>query len=174
MLYDCKPNIQSQKRCTMDSLKETDKPAPNPSKHPRIEVDEELMRQMIADRPLWIRKSSARFPNRKRKIWTLLRKTHRKRYPEHRHRLLRKQTSTSKRLLERSRPNSGVKRSRFRISNACSSLRWIAVIALRSMSVPKPSAKCRQSSTCWETIRQGLRHWPTICCGSSWTFTATS
>ena len=32
----------------MDSFKETDKPAPNPSKHPRIEVDEELMRQMIA------------------------------------------------------------------------------------------------------------------------------
>ena len=32
----------------MDSLKETDKPAPNPSKHPRIEVDEELMRLMIA------------------------------------------------------------------------------------------------------------------------------
>ncbi|MEI3582974.1 MAG: DUF3408 domain-containing protein [Alistipes shahii] len=54
----------------MDSLKETDKPAPNPSKHPRIEVDEELMRQMIADRPLWIRKSSAGFPNRKRKIRT--------------------------------------------------------------------------------------------------------
>ena len=101
MLYDCKPNIQSQKRCTMDSLKETDKPAPNPSKHPRIEVDEELMRQMIAD----------------------LRKTHRKRYPEHRHRLLRKQTSTSKRLLERSRPDSGVKRSRCRISNARSSRR---------------------------------------------------
>ena len=48
MLYDCKPNIQSQKRCTMDSLKETDKPAPNPPKHPRIEVGEELMRQMIA------------------------------------------------------------------------------------------------------------------------------
>ena len=32
----------------MDSLKETDKPAPNPSKHPRIEVDEELMRRMIS------------------------------------------------------------------------------------------------------------------------------
>ena len=48
MLYDCKTNNQSQKRCTMDSLKETDKPAPNPSKHLRIEVDEELMRQMIA------------------------------------------------------------------------------------------------------------------------------
>ena len=74
----------------MDSLKETDKPAPNPSKHPRIEVDEELMRQMIAGH-LWTRKSSAGFPSRKRKIRTLLRKTHRKRYPEHRHRLLRKQ-----------------------------------------------------------------------------------
>ena len=32
----------------MASLKEENKPAPNPSKHPRIEVDEELMRQMIA------------------------------------------------------------------------------------------------------------------------------
>ena len=31
----------------MDSLKETDKPAPNPSKHPRIEVDEEMVRRMI-------------------------------------------------------------------------------------------------------------------------------
>ena len=34
----------------MDSLKGTDKPAPNPPKHPRIEVGEELMRQMIAGR----------------------------------------------------------------------------------------------------------------------------
>jgi len=32
----------------MDSLKETDKPATNLPKHPCIEVDEELMRQMIA------------------------------------------------------------------------------------------------------------------------------
>ena len=32
----------------MDSLKETDNPATKPSKRPRIEVDEELMRQMIA------------------------------------------------------------------------------------------------------------------------------
>ena len=57
MLYDCKPNIQSQKRCTMDSLKEKDNPAPNPAKRPRIEVGEELMRQMIARGFLWIRKS---------------------------------------------------------------------------------------------------------------------
>ena len=148
MLYDCKPNIQSQKRCTMDSLKEKDNPAPNPAKRPRIEVDEELMRQMIADRPLWIRKSSAGFPNRKRKIRTLPRETHRKRYPEHRHRLLRKQTSTSKRLLERSRPDSGVKRSRCRISNARSSRRWIAVTARQSMSAPEPSTKYRKYSTC--------------------------
>ena len=34
----------------MDSLKEKDNPAPNPPKHPRIEVGEELMRQMIAGR----------------------------------------------------------------------------------------------------------------------------
>ena len=32
----------------MDSLKETDNLATKPSKRPRIEVDEELMRQMIA------------------------------------------------------------------------------------------------------------------------------
>ena len=32
----------------MASLKEENEPAPNSSKHPRIEVDEELMRQMIA------------------------------------------------------------------------------------------------------------------------------
>ena len=34
---------QSQKRCTMDSLKETDKPAPNPPKRSRIEAEEEQM-----------------------------------------------------------------------------------------------------------------------------------
>lgn len=32
----------------MDSLKEKDKPAPKLSKRPRIEVDEEMMRRMIA------------------------------------------------------------------------------------------------------------------------------
>ena len=32
----------------MDSLKEKDKPAPNSSKRPRIEVDEEMIRRMIA------------------------------------------------------------------------------------------------------------------------------
>ena len=57
MLYDCKTNIQSQKHRTMDSLKEKDKPSPNLSKHPRIEVSEELMRQMISRGFLWIRKS---------------------------------------------------------------------------------------------------------------------
>ena len=34
----------------MDSLKETDKSATEPPKRSRIEVDEELMRQMIAGR----------------------------------------------------------------------------------------------------------------------------
>ena len=57
MLYDCKTNIQSQKHCIMASLKAENKPAPNSSKHSRIEVGEELMRQMIARGFLWIRKS---------------------------------------------------------------------------------------------------------------------
>ena len=43
MLYDCKTNNQSQKRCTMNSFKEKDKLAPKPSKHPRIEAAEEQM-----------------------------------------------------------------------------------------------------------------------------------
>ena len=57
MLYDCKTNNQSQKRCTMDSFKEKDKLAPKPSKHPRIEAAEEPMRRMISRGFLWIRKS---------------------------------------------------------------------------------------------------------------------
>ena len=65
MLYDCKTNNQSQKRCTMDSLKETDKPAPNPSKHLRIEVDEELMRQMIAGQAPLDSKVARRIPEPK-------------------------------------------------------------------------------------------------------------
>ena len=48
MLYDCKTNNQSQKRCTMDSFKEKDKLAPKPSKRPRIEAAEEPMRRMIS------------------------------------------------------------------------------------------------------------------------------
>ena len=57
MLYARMADNQSQQRCTMDSLKEKDNPAPNPAKRPRIEVGEELMRQMIARGFLWIRKS---------------------------------------------------------------------------------------------------------------------
>jgi hypothetical protein len=48
MLYDCKTNNQSQKRCTMDSFKEKDKLALKPSKRPRIEAAEEPMRRMIS------------------------------------------------------------------------------------------------------------------------------
>ena len=47
MLYDCKTNNQSQKRYTMDSLKEQTRPATKSSKPPRIEVDEEMVRRMI-------------------------------------------------------------------------------------------------------------------------------
>ena len=49
----------------MDSLKETDKPAPNPSKHLRIEVDEELMRQMIAGQAPLDSKVARRIPEPK-------------------------------------------------------------------------------------------------------------
>ena len=41
----------------MASLKEENNPAPNPPKRSRIEVDEELMRRMIAEGFLWIRES---------------------------------------------------------------------------------------------------------------------
>ena len=46
----------------MDSLKETDNLATKPSKRPRIEVDEELMRQMIAGQAPWDSKVIRRIP----------------------------------------------------------------------------------------------------------------
>ena len=46
----------------MDSLKETDNLATKPSKRPRIEVDEELMRQMIAGQAPWDSKVVRRIP----------------------------------------------------------------------------------------------------------------
>ena len=45
----------------MDSLKEKDKLAPKPLKCPHIEVDEELMRRMIARGFLWIRRPLSRY-----------------------------------------------------------------------------------------------------------------
>ena len=148
----------------MDSLKETDKPAPNPSKHPRIEVDEELMRQMIAGQAPLDSKVVRRIPEPEEEDTDT---------PE---------GNTSETVSGVSAPtaektdvgtqttpvkeSSGVKRSRCRISNARSSRRWIAVTARRSMSVPEPSTKCRKYSTCWVMTRQGLRLWPTICCAS--------
>ena len=159
MLYDCKTNNQSQKRYTMDSLKEKDKLAPKPSKRPRIEVGEELMRQMIARGFLWIRKSSAGFPSRK--------KAQKKRFrslcqnPRSTNRFRR--SSLPLWLRGKMHPDFVVKSSRYRILNARSSHQRIAVTAQQSTSAPQPRAKCRQSSTCWETTRLGLRRWSTIC-----------
>ena len=73
----------------MDSLKETDNLATKPSKRPRIEVDEELMRQMIAGQAPLDSKVVRRIPEPER---------HRKRYPEHRLRLLKGQTPIPKRV----------------------------------------------------------------------------
>ena len=158
----------------MDSLKETDKPAPNPSKHPRIEVDEELMRQMIAGQAPLDSKVVRRIPEPEEEDTDT---------PE---------GNTSETVSGVSAPtaektdvgtqttpvkessDSGVKRSRCQISNARSSRRWIAVTARRSMSVPEPSTKYRKYSTCEGMRVQGLRPWSTICCALSWTFTATS
>ena len=65
MLYARMADNQSQQRCTMDSLKEKDNPAPNPAKRPRIEVDEELMRQMIAGQAPLDSKVARRIPEPK-------------------------------------------------------------------------------------------------------------
>ena len=45
----------------MASLKEQTRPATKSSKPPRIEVDEELMRRMIARGFLWIRRPLSRY-----------------------------------------------------------------------------------------------------------------
>ena len=60
----------------MDSLKETDKSATEPPKRSRIEVDEELMRQMIAGQASLDSKVVRRIPER-----TIPRKRHRQLHP---------------------------------------------------------------------------------------------
>ena len=157
----------------MDSLKETDKPAPNPSKHPRIEVDEELMRQMIAGQAPLDSKVVRRIPepeeedtdtpegNTSETVSGASAPTAEKTDVDI-------QTTTGKESAGFWRkkialPDFVVKSSRYRILNARSSHQRIAVTARRSTSAPQPRAKCRQSSTCWETTRLGLRRWSTIC-----------
>ena len=44
MLYDCKTNNQSQKRYTMDSLKEKDKLAPKPSSRRGADASDDRQR----------------------------------------------------------------------------------------------------------------------------------
>ena len=111
-----------------------------------------LMRQMIAGQAPLDSKVVRRIPRPGREKNTDApeeKNTSEKRYPKHRHPTTEKnRRQTPKRLLERSRPDSGVKRSRCRISNARSSRRWIAVTARQSMSAPEPSTKYRKYSTC--------------------------
>ncbi len=78
----------------MDSLKETDKPAPNPSKHPRIEVDEELMRQMIAGQAPLDSKVVRRIPEPEEEDTNDLEENTSATDPSIGDRLLRKQAST--------------------------------------------------------------------------------
>ena len=70
----------------MDSLKETDNLATKPSKRPRIEVDEELMRQMIAGQAPLDSKVIRRIPEPEAEN------------TEHRLRLLKGQTPIPKRV----------------------------------------------------------------------------
>ena len=132
----------------MDSLKEKDNPAPNPAKRPRIEVDEELMRQMIAGQAPLDSEVVRRIPEPEEEDTDTPEGNTSETVSGASAPTAGKQTSTSKRLLERSRPDSGVKSSRCRISNARSSRRWIAVTARQSMSAPEPSTKYRKYSTC--------------------------
>ena len=133
----------------MDSLKEKDNPAPNPAKRPRIEVDEELMRQMIAGQAPLDSKVVRQIPEPEEEDTDTpegktsetasvasaptAEKTGVDIHCEYRKRII---------------PVSVGKSSRYRISNARSSLRWIAVTARQSMSAPEPSTKYRKYSTC--------------------------
>ena len=132
----------------MDSLKEKDNPAPNPAKRPRIEVDEELMRQMIAGQAPLDSKVVRRIPEPEEENTD---------DPEEKTSATASVASVA--VAEKTdvdTQTSGVKEpagfrrksSRCRISNAPSSRRWIAVTARQSMSAPEPSTKYRKYSTC--------------------------
>ena len=68
----------------MDSLKETDKSAIEPPKRSRIEVDEELMRQMIAGQASLDSKVVRRIPDPEEEDTDSSEETPRKRHLEHR------------------------------------------------------------------------------------------
>ena len=167
MLYDCKTNNQSQKRCTMDSLKETDKPAPNPSKHPRIEVDEELMRQMIAgqaplDSPVARRipepeEENADAPEENTSAPTA-EKTN-----------VDTQTTTGK-------ESAGFRRKKIALPDF--ERTFFAPVDCRNRSAIYVSTRTKHKVSAILHLLgmriQGLQLWSTICCALSWTFIATS
>ena len=132
----------------MDSLKETDKSATEPPKRSRIEVDEELMRQMIAGQASLDSKVVRRIsepeeentddPEEKTSATASVASV-----------AVAEKTDVDSRMSTvKNIPASVGKSSRDLILNARSSLRWIAATALRSMSVPEPSTKYRKYSTC--------------------------
>ena len=131
----------------MDSLKETDNLATKPSKRPRIEVDEELMRQMIAGQAPLDSKVIRRIPEPEAENTDA---------PEGK--TSETVSGASAPTAERTDANTqtsdvkelAAKRFRCRISNARSLPRRTAVTVRRSISVRQPSTKYRQSSTYWE------------------------
>lgn len=154
MLYDCKTNNQSQKRCTMDSFKEKDKLALKPSKRPRIEVDEEMVRRIIAGLAPLDSPVVRRIPEPKEED-TDASEENTSETPSEAPVSTAEKTDVDTQTTTVKEP-AGFRRKKFccPISNRPSSHRWIAVTALRSMSAPKPSTKYRKYSTCWETIIQ--------------------
>ena len=75
----------------MDSLKEKDNPTPNPAKRPRIEVDEELMRQMIAGQAPLDSEVVRRIPEPEEEDTDALQENTPDTAPEYWYRLLKKQ-----------------------------------------------------------------------------------
>ena len=151
----------------MDSLKEKDNPAPNPAKRPRIEVDEELMRQMIAGQAPLDSKVVRRIPEPEEENTDA---------PE---------GNTSAPTAEKTNVDTqtttvkepaGSRRKKIILPDF--ERTFFAPVDCRNRSAiyvsAQTSAKCRKSSTCWGMKAQGLRLWSTICCALSWKFIATS
>ena len=114
----------------MDSLKETDNLATKPSKRPRIEVDEELMRQMIAGQAPLDSKVIRRIPEPEAENTDA---------PE---------GKTSETVSGASAPTA--ERTDVNTQTSDVKPRRTAVTVRRSISVRQPSTKYRQSSTYWE------------------------
>ena len=158
----------------MDSLKETDKPATNLPKHPRIEVDEELMRQMIAGQASLDSKVVRRIPD-----------------PEE------EDTDSSEENTSETASGASVAvAEKTDVDTQTTTGKESAGFRRKKIALPDfertffAPADCRNRSAIYISAAtkykvsailhllgmriQGLQLWSTICCALSWTFIATS